>query len=293
MKIRLTALLAVIVLPFGLNAQSRNDAGLKGDAGATSGFFDASAPVNFPTGATTWWHFLDVRHSNPLNNYAMQFSGSFFDQNLFFRKTNNNASQPWSKVVLEADGKVGIGTTTPQAALDIYGQIQISGFNSATPPSDLSYGLFPYGGVGLGIFSGALNPNQGIGIWTNPLGVRTEVMRITSVGNIGIGTITPNAKLAVNGNIRAKEVKVENANWPDYVFKKNYDLPSLKFTEQLIKEKGHLPGIPSAADVKANGVDLGEMNAKLLQKIEELTLHIISQEKRILALEQTKKVKIK
>ncbi len=110
-----------------------------------------------------------------------------------------------------------------------------------------------------------------------------------SSGSVGIGTTTPNAKLAVNGNIRAKEVKVENANWPDYVFKKNYDLPSLKFTEQLIKEKGHLPGIPSAADVKANGVDLGEMNAKLLQKIEELTLYLIEIKKEVETLKRDKK----
>lgn len=94
-------------------------------------------------------------------------------------------------------------------------------------------------------------------------------------GNVGIGTATPNAKLAVNGNIRAKEIKVETVNWPDYVFAKDYQLPSLQETEQHIKEKGHLPGIPSAEEVKSNGIDLGEMNAKLLKKIEELTLHLI------------------
>lgn len=61
----------------------------------------------------------------------------------------------------------------------------------------------------------------------------------------------------------------------------NYNLPSLQETEQHIKEKGHLPGIPSAEEVKNNGVDLGEMNAKLLQKIEELTLHLIEQNKQL------------
>ncbi|ACU03274.1 hypothetical protein [Pedobacter heparinus] len=102
-----------------------------------------------------------------------------------------------------------------------------------------------------------------------------EQMRLKN-GNLSIGS--PNSygyRLAVNGNIRAKEIKVENTNWPDYVFTTDYQLPTLQQTEQHIKERGHLPGVPSAAEVKANGIDLGEMNAKLLQKIEELTLYLI------------------
>jgi hypothetical protein len=97
---------------------------------------------------------------------------------------------------------------------------------------------------------------------------------------VGIGTLSPKEKLSINGKIRAHEIKVETTNWPDYVFAKDYKLPSLQETEQHIKEQGHLAGIPSAEEVKANGVDLGEMNAKLLQKIEELTLHLIESEKK-------------
>lgn len=163
-------------------------------------------------------------------------------------------------------GKVGIGTSTPTAALYVYGLVQISGLNMTTPPPDLSYGLFPFGGVGLGILSGAIDPYQGIGIWTNPNGTKNEVMRILSDGNVVIGTVNPTEKLSVNGNIRAHEIKVETANWPDYVFAKNYDLPSLDETEKRIQQNGHLPDIPSAEEVKAIGVDLGEMNAKLLKK---------------------------
>ena len=101
-------------------------------------------------------------------------------------------------------------------------------------------------------------------------------------GNVGIGTSTPGAwKLAVNGNIRTKEIKVETANWPDYVFAKDYDLPTLEEIQKHIQEKGHLPGIPSAKEAEANGVELGEMNRLLLEKVEQLTLHIIRLQKEV------------
>ena len=105
----------------------------------------------------------------------------------------------------------------------------------------------------------------------------TSGSTINYAGNVGIGTTTPGTwKLAVNGNIRAKEIKVESANWPDYVFAKDYNLPTLAEIQRHIQEKGHLPGMPSAAEAEANGVALGEMNRLLLEKVEELTLYIIN-----------------
>ncbi|AFD07516.1 hypothetical protein [Solitalea canadensis] len=121
-----------------------------------------------------------------------------------------------------------------------------------------------------------------VSIYKSYQSVHGTSMVATKDGNIGIGTNDPKGyKLAVVGKIRATEIKVEATPWPDYVFMPNYNLPSLQETEQHIKEKGHLPGIPSAEEVKNNGVDLGEMNAKLLQKIEELTLHLIEQNKQL------------
>ncbi|MET3028393.1 hypothetical protein ABXT06_17060 [Flavobacterium sp. UW10123] len=98
---------------------------------------------------------------------------------------------------------------------------------------------------------------------------------------VGIGTNSPKNKLDVNGTIHSKEVKVDMNDWSDFVFKKDYNLPTLEEVEKHIAEKGYLENIPSEAEVLQNGINLGEMNAKLLQKIEEMTLYIIEQNRQI------------
>ncbi|MFS4454732.1 hypothetical protein [Maribacter sp. 2304DJ31-5] len=104
---------------------------------------------------------------------------------------------------------------------------------------------------------------------------------------VGIGTTSPDAKLAVKGNIHAEEVKVDlSVPGPDYVFKEGYDLKSLGEVQNYIKENGHLPNIPSAKEMEKNGVQLGVMNMKLLEKIEELILYTIQQERRLKIQEQ-------
>lgn len=114
-------------------------------------------------------------------------------------------------------------------------------------------------------------------------------------GSVSIGTYTTPAgyKLAVGGKIIAEEVKVQlEAEWPDFVFNKNYNLASLEEVEQQIQEKGHLKDIPSAKEVEKNGVSLGEMDAKLLQKVEELTLYMIELNKEVKNLkEENEKLK--
>ena len=111
-----------------------------------------------------------------------------------------------------------------------------------------------------------------------------------SNGDVAANTLTVGTGFSCNDNgyVKAKEIKVTLTDWPDYVFEDGYKKLSLPETEKYIKEKGHLPDVPSAQEVQENGVSLGEMNAILLQKIEELTLHIIDLQNQIDELKQGK-----
>ena len=101
-------------------------------------------------------------------------------------------------------------------------------------------------------------------------------------GDIGINTDNTNGyKLAVKGNVIAEKIKVQVFPWADFVFEDDYKLPTLAEVENHIKEKGHLEHIPSAEEVEENGIYLGDMDAKLLRKIEELMLYTIAQDKEI------------
>lgn len=106
-------------------------------------------------------------------------------------------------------------------------------------------------------------------------------MLITKTGNVGIGTETPDTKLAVNGTIHSKEVVVDLIGWPDYVFEKDYNLMTLNELEISINKNKHLPNIPSSDEIECNGLGLGDMNKKLMEKVEELTLYIIQLNKEL------------
>ena len=135
-----------------------------------------------------------------------------------------------------------------------------------------------YYGIGFGTHTTNVNSKNDIDFYISGSG------DANGSGNIGIGTtaIPTGYKLAVAGKVITEEVKVKlQSSWPDYVFKKDYNLLSVEEVEEYIKKYGHLPKMPSAKEVEKEGFELGEMNKKLLEKIEELTLYTINQEKKI------------
>ncbi len=258
---------------YSLDTRIRDDAGLRGDAGAESGFFQTSNPINYPAGAQGWWHMLDIRHSNAYNNYAMQFAGSFSDQDLYFRKTNDNPAQPWHKVLLEESSYTSIGNiaynyipntgnwTTTGTTLRLNGQDYTTiGFHDSGNRVDFIKA--GNGTIQLGYNGGWGEGHIGMpggGVWNNQ-------------GNVGIGTTQTDAKLTVKGKVHAEEVKVDlSVPGPDYVFEREYPLLSLVRTDAYIKANKHLPEVPSAAQMKRDGIELGKMNMILLKKVEELT----------------------
>ena len=109
---------------------------------------------------------------------------------------------------------------------------------------------------------------------------------VTPQGNVGIGKANPESKLEVNGRVHAKSVKVDLEGWADFVFAHDYNLTPLLEVEAYINKHGHLPAVPSEQEALANGMDVAQMNTLLLQKVEELTLHLIQKEKQVNSLEQ-------
>ncbi|MGS2764554.1 hypothetical protein [Sinomicrobium sp. M5D2P9] len=193
-----------------------------------------------------------------------------------------------------ASGNAGIGTTNPQGGLHIKDEngllIETSGFparirmtdgfTNTNTKDDL---LFESDGA----FLFKLDQN-GNGISNIPgFGIFDKDNKIIFFardnGNVGIGTVTPDAKFTVKGKIHTQEVKVDLAGAvaPDYVFKEDYHLRSLEEVQAHIKEKGHLPGIPSAEEMEEEGINLKEMNLRLLEKVEELTLYVIELKREI------------
>ncbi|MFD2034501.1 hypothetical protein ACFSKL_06860, partial [Belliella marina] len=187
----------------------------------------------------------------------------------------------------------GIGTTSPSSKLDVKGGISVEGGNPIASVNGFRNSLqFISTGHSAIVFNPGETTELMFGFHTNGnfywgtgqnAGNRYS-MRLGKngdlqvYGNMGIG-ISPsqNYKFQVNGTIRAKEVKLEAHNWPDYVFEKDYELMPLEAVDSFIGENGHLPGLKPAKVYEEEGVNMMELNQKLLEKVEELTLYVIEQ----------------
>lgn len=205
-------------------------------------------------------------------------------------------------------GNVGIGTTTPAAKLDVRGNMyatRVTLFEEwdnvlCSIDNGNYYQLIGTyrGWDSKGVYVAGYNAGNAAASGTNCVTERiylgnptfnTNYLSVDLVnGGVGIGTASPGSfRLAVEGKIGAREVRVTNTNpWPDYVFSDQYKLKSLATLEDYIKRYNHLPNMPSAQEVKDNGIELGNMQARVVEKIEELTLYVITLNKKIEKLEK-------
>lgn len=240
----------------------------------------------------------DILYTVPSGSWQVgtNASGNGSNSNQFFIYDNSNASYPFT--VQKGTGKVGIGTNAPCEKLSVSGSVQIDATsqNNGTINNSIKFGAC---GTGEGIGSNR-NPTTSVSATTsfgNNLEFFTNSIRrmmITNDGRVAIGTVVPNKmntayKLWVNGGIQTTALSIKNYTvWPDYVFNESYQLKSLDELEDYIKENNHLPGIPSAKEINDEGIEIGAMQTKQMEKIEELTLYLIEMKKEIQSLKEEK-----
>jgi hypothetical protein len=202
-----------------------------------------------------------------------------------------------TQFIVKDNGNTGIGVASPNSNLHVKGRIQIAGNNSYGGPMLLFGGKLESTEPGQWGIEYIANGTSGLNFWkpftSNNFG--NYFMFLADNGKVSIG-LDPNEtttykgdyKLYVGTGIMTEKVKValkNTSDWADYVFKTDYNLIPLSEVETFITKNGHLPNVPSAEEVVESGIDVAKMDAKLLEKIEELTLYILQQEKRISLLE--------
>ena len=191
----------------------------------------------------------------------------------------SGASPAVAKVDIAAPGGA-VPLLSLRASLTGVGQYQMIRFGDASQITDYQKGAIIYESVGpvaRGRMHIALENTDGAG----SVALSDAKLTVLSNGNVGVGTVNPTFKFTVNGTMMCRGYYTDTGSWSDYVFAKDYKLPTLTEVEQHIAANGHLPGIPSEKEVLSKGFNLAEMDSKLLAQIEQLTLHMIALNKQM------------
>lgn len=189
--------------------------------------------------------------------------------------SNDEGAYSWRLKTCKYNGKRYVALDVPYAGGQHSNGFQFVGWAKS---SGVSLEFVPYDKNGVPQNTDILTE---IADYTPSRQITNYVSRFNVFGKVGIGTANPQADLAVEGNILAKQIKVKtDITVPDYVFEPDYNLKSLQETEDYVKINKHLPEMPSASEIGKKGLDVAEMNLLLLKKIEELTLHLIENERK-------------
>ncbi|WP_158800296.1 hypothetical protein [Pedobacter sp. L105] len=211
-------------------------------------------------------------------------SGNTYSQ---IRAFNTGGSVAGDLVLQGSGGNTGIGTAAPTQKLDVAGNMLLRNLSN-TPGAGASLSFSSYDAAHIGPkISSYLDNASGTSSSSRLIlssyynGYMNELTLVG--GRVGIGTINPQKTLSVKGEILAQAITVTNAaaSWPDYVFDQTYHLQSLENLEKYLVKNKHLPDMPSANEIEANGQNLGEVNSKLLKNVEELTLYLIEKDKQL------------
>jgi hypothetical protein len=229
--------------------------------------------------------YIQVKNTTDSKLWNMQYS-SGTDRLLFLESGVE-------RVILQNGGNVGIGETFPAEKLHVNGNTMIDGdaiFNTVNPTIQLQNSSVDKGFMQLSGDNIRVGTNSGNS--TGKFVIRTnggDRFFVDGSGNVNIGSQTdaPGYLLRVDGKMICEEVKVKlSTAWPDYVFDEKHQLMPLRELTQFIQQNKHLPNIPPAKEIESNGIQVGDMQKRMMEKIEELTLYIISLQQQLDALKK-------